>query len=96
MDMLRGHLRCENGSVDLLQRHERNEEERERRPGWGGPDALERGAALARHPNAPGTGMGSDTAVAPAIHGHSGTAKRLLRGVVPDQRRKRPQDLIPN
>jgi hypothetical protein len=32
--MLRDHLRYENGSVDLLQRHEGNEEERERPAGW--------------------------------------------------------------
>jgi hypothetical protein len=43
------------------------------------------------------TGMGSDTAVLPTIHGMATTVNRkeAAQGVVPAQRRKRPQDLIP-
>jgi hypothetical protein len=44
--MLRGDLGCENGSVDLLQDHEGNEKERERRPGGRELDPVDREVAL--------------------------------------------------
>jgi hypothetical protein len=41
--------------------------------------------------------MGSDTAADDLKQTpDSGTAKRLLRHIVPTQEKKRPQDLIPN